>query len=163
MTSELIKGVFSAMYYYTILEGYEGGADEVDFLGTRAVLNDGLFRYKRKWGKFVSDSPIPRGDSLLKPLRLSVPMRKFFSTNSFIARDGKDLCGKVFFDRGPVTTVDLEEIEKNVVTPGLRAVKVYSLLGFEKPARSWAEARSSMLELVDLAGTPDPASAFCKT
>jgi len=158
---ELMKGVFSAMYYFTLLHGYEGGCGEVDFLGTRPIINDGLFRYKRKWGTFVADSPIPRGDILLKPMRFSPPLQRFFSANCFVARDGKNLCGKVLLDRTAVAIADLEEVEKNMVTPGLTAIKVYSLFGYKESVSDWARASTPNLHLVDLREYPDPAAAFC--
>jgi hypothetical protein len=161
LEAELMKGVFSAMYYFTLLHGYEGGFDEVDFLGTRPLVNDGLFRYKRKWGTYVADSPVPRGDILLKPLRLIPPLQRFFAANSFIARDREGLCGKVLLDRGAGTIADLEEVEKNLATPGLKAIKIYCPFGFAEDAQAWAKSSESGLELVDLAACPDPAAAFC--
>jgi lipid II:glycine glycyltransferase (peptidoglycan interpeptide bridge formation enzyme) len=84
---DMFNGAFSALYYYTILYGYENGCREIDFLGTRPILNDGLFRYKRKWGTCIRISPVPRGDMLLKPLHLSIPVKSFFTNNFFITKD----------------------------------------------------------------------------
>jgi hypothetical protein len=161
ISPDMYKGVFSAMYYYTLLYGYESGCEEIDFLGTRPVLNDGLFRYKRKWGTYVTDSPVPRGDILLRPNKLNLALRSFFSGNCFVARDGRELVGKVLFDSGVVCRSDLEGINDRLMTPGLRCVQVYSTCGFEEEAVRWRETGSASLELVDLNTSPDPALRFC--
>jgi hypothetical protein len=156
------RGVFSAMYYYTILHGYENGCEEVDFLGTRPVLSDGLFRYKRKWGTRVEDSPIPRGDILIRPVRFDAAVRAIFRENPFVVRDGPDLAGKILLDHGVATRGEIEDQVDRFYTPGLRRLKVLSTGGFEAAALGWAEAPETPLALFDLSASSDPAGDFCR-
>jgi hypothetical protein len=156
------QGVFSAMYYYTLLHGYENGCDEVDFLGTRPVLNDGLFRYKRKWGTYVEDSPIPRGDIMLRPICFNDPVRSIFRENQFIVRDAAGLTGKILLDNGRVGRSALEEIVARLHTPGLRRLKVFSMQGFSTDACSWAADPGVPLSLFDLSTSSDPAKDYCE-
>jgi hypothetical protein len=158
---EIFKGAFSAMYYFTILHAYVHGCHEVDFLGSRPLLNDGLFRYKRKWGTCVQDSPVPRGDILLRPLRLDAPLREFLGRNRFVVRDGRGLVGKILLDGSPPDEEKVSRVWRENETPGLGGLKIFSLNGFETGARTWAKSQSR-IELVDLGGTRDPASAFCR-
>lgn len=150
------------MYYYTILHGYETGCEEVDFLGTRPVLNDGLFRYKRKWGTRVEDSPIPRGDILIRPLCFDDGVRSIFRENPFVVRDGAGLVGKILLDDGVAGRDDLESLLARFNTPGLRGLKVFSTGGFEADASRWANAPEILLSLFDLSASPDPAGDFCR-
>ena len=162
LDDELYMGAFSAMYYFTIHHGYSRGCEEIDFLGSRPLLNDGLFRYKRKWGTFVEDSPVPRGDILLKPLQFTAPVQSFFHNNKFIVRDGKDLVGKVLLNHEPATKEQVENLWCQYQTKGLRELRVFSLEGFDSEAYNWADDGSVSMRLIDLSDLPDPGQAFCR-
>jgi len=157
---DLFRGVFSAMYYFTIVYGYENGCHEIDFLGTRPLLDDGLFRYKRKWGTYVQDSPVPRGDILLKPLRFNASVRSFFSNNYFITKDGKNLVGKILFEKAIMSKKELELTAKNFFTHGLRYLIIYSMFGFEDDARTWAHTKASEIKIFDLSESSNPHITF---
>lgn len=160
--AEMFNGAFSALYYFTILYGYENGCHEIDFLGTRPLLNDGLFRYKRKWGTYVEDSPLPRGDILLKPLRFNLPIRSLFAHNYFLTRDGKGLAGKIFFDKHKMTVKELEGIVEYYFTEGLQCIKIFSLHGFDDDAKVWEQTKASQVKLFDLSESSNPAETFCR-
>jgi hypothetical protein len=159
---DLFTGAFSAMYYFTILHGYLEGCREIDFLGSRPILSDGLFRYKRKWGTYVEDSPVPRGDILLRPLSFDEPIRAFFRRCPFVVRDGTGLAGKILADDRIVTARDLEAMHEQFDTPGLDGLVVHSLAGFDGTALRWAAPGERPVRLVDLKGEADPAAAFCR-
>jgi hypothetical protein len=162
LDNDLYTGVFSAMYYFTILYGYTRGCHLIDFLGSRPLLNDGLFRYKRKWGTYVEDSPVPRGDILLKPLQFTEPVRGFFRTNHFVVRDGNALAGKILLDAGPATAENLQSIHEDLYTEGLAELKVYSMAGFEPCAHAWLENSGVAMRLINLSESANPAEAYCR-
>jgi hypothetical protein len=159
---DLFKGAFSAMYYFTIRHGFERGCREIDFLGSRPLLNDGLFRYKRKWGTHVEDSPVPRGDILLRPLHLDGPLRSFFTANHFVVREGRGIAGQVLLDGEPATRDELAALVDRYHTKGLSGLRVFSLAGFAADAREWAARDEAPVRLFDLSDAPDPAAAFCR-
>jgi hypothetical protein len=161
--SEILVGAFSALYYFTIQFGYENGCHEIDFLGSRPLLNDGLFRYKRKWGTYVQDSPVPRGDILIRPLHLKPPVSSFFANNKFIARDGNDLVGKILFDKHELEKEDVEGLFNFYYTEGLKCLKIYCIYGFSEDAKDWAESDSGQVKLLDLSKSTNPADAFCRS
>ncbi len=45
-----------ALYYFSLQYAFEHGYKFVNFLGTRAFPNDGLFQFKRKWGAAAEDT-----------------------------------------------------------------------------------------------------------
>lgn len=159
---DLYKGAFSAMYYFTILYGYEHGCTEVDFLGSRPLLNDGLFRYKRKWGTYVEDSPVPRGDILLRPLRFSEAVRSYLQANPFIVRSGTDLAGKILLNGDTTTPEQLEDLCTQFYTEGLKSLKLVSTSRLSHDAVNWAATSGAPVQLFDLEGSGDPAAAFCR-
>lgn len=161
LSEDLFQGAFSAMYYFTILHGYLQGCHDIDFLGSRPLLSDGLFRYKRKWGTYVEDSPVPRGDILIRPQALDEPLQHVFRRNPFIVRSGRGLTGKLLWRGSPATEEDLANFHEQNFTPGLERLQVISLSGFTAGARAWVEGARPPLEIVDLTGVPQPAAAFC--
>jgi hypothetical protein len=161
LEEDLFQGAFSAMYYYTILYGYEQGCKEVDFLGSRPLLNDGLFQYKRKWGTYVEDSPVPRGDILLKPTRFTESVASVVAETPFIVRDGADLVGKVLVPGGALSYERVRDIHSRLFAPGLRALEVHALGGFDEDVRMLATELGDAIRLVDLKGHSDPAAQFC--
>jgi hypothetical protein len=161
LPDDLFQGAFSALYYFTILHGYLQGCHEVDFLGSRPLLTDGLFRYKRKWGTYVEDSPVPRGDIQIRPQTLDGPLQYVFRRNPFLVRAGKGLIGKFLWGGNPATEEDLVELYEKYFTPGLERLQVVSVSGFTESARAWSEGSSVPLEIVDLRGASQPAATFC--
>jgi hypothetical protein len=162
LEQELHTGAFSAAYYFTIVHGYSHGCRLIDFLGSRPVLNDGLFRYKRKWGTYVEDSPVPRGDILLRPVRLGAAVRSFLRTNHFIVRDGQGIAAKILHDNGPLSREDVHMAQEDLYTKGLRSLKLFSLAGVEADAFVQRDRSDIPLKLIDLSGSHDPAGDFCR-
>jgi hypothetical protein len=160
--SEICKGAFSAIYYFTIIYGFNKGCNEIDFLASRPLLNDGVFRYKRKWGTEVKNSQIPRGDILLKPLCFGQPVVSFLTHNHFVVRDGINLIGKILSDRKPLGEKDIEHIHEYYSTEGLDHIKVFSMAGFDEKAKIRAEDTSLKIKLVDLSSASSPHKIFCR-
>lgn len=158
---EMSKGAFSALYYFTILYGFNTGCHEIDFLGTRPLLNDGLFQYKRKWGTVVQRSPIPRGDILLKPVRGTNAVTSFISHNLFVVREGKNLVGKIFYLEGMLDQRNLSGIVSRFATAGLSALKIYCLMGWRNGTIEWARSQDEKIVLIDLKNTEDPLTSYC--
>ena len=159
--AEMSKGAFSALYYFTILYGFNTGCHEIDFLGTRPLLNDGLFQYKRKWGAVVQRSPIPRGDILLKPVRETNAVRSFISHNLFIVREGKNLVGKIFYSEGILDQRILSGIVSRYAADGLSALKIYCLMGCRYGTIEWARSQDANIVLIDLKNSQDPVKSYC--
>jgi hypothetical protein len=159
---EMLQGAFDVSDYFTILYGYEQSCHTVDFGPSRSFLNDGVFRYKRKWGTHIKKFPYPLGDIILKPIAFKAAVRSFFVHNPFIARDGKKLVGKILFDQHKVSKIDIERCLKYYFTEGLDCLKIFSLLGFENGTKEWADTTHKAIRLHDLSHSPSSAEDFCR-
>jgi hypothetical protein len=161
IVGEMSKGAFSALYYFTILYGFNTGCHEIDFLGTRPLLNDGLFQYKRKWGTVVQRSPIPRGDILLKPVRSTNAVISFLNHNIFVVREGKNLIGKIFHSEGMLDQQVLAGMVSKYATAGLSALKIFCLMGYRNGTIEWACSQDINIDLIDLKNIQDPVKSYC--
>lgn len=159
---EMLKGASAALDYFIILYAYEYGNQTIDFGPSRPLLNDGLFQYKRKWGTYLQDSRVPRGDILLKPLNFTIPIISFFVNNHFITRDGKRLVGKILFNEHRLNVNDLEHIKKCYFIESLDHLKIFALSGIEDDAREFAKVESHKLRLFDLTNRLHPEEDFCR-
>ena len=121
------KGAFSALYFFTIQHGFEQGCRVIDFGPTRPLLNDGVFRFKRKWGTFVKERKSPEAGILLKPLRFTPQTTSFLMNNPFICSEKRGLSGKILLGEGLAGKEDLENILKYYHIHGLSQLKVFSL------------------------------------
>ena len=150
VSDEMYKGAFSGLYYYTILHGFNLGCQEVDFLGSRPLLNDGLFRYKRKWGTLVQDSPVPRGDILIKANPSSEPVKSFLRHNLFIVRQSRGLNGQLFYDDKPLEAEKLAFFINRYFTRGLNKLKIICGRGIDASTQEQIATMRGKITLVDL-------------
>ena len=160
--SKMLKGASTALDYFTILHGFERGYHTINFGLSRPLLNDGCFRYKRKWGTFIEDSLFPRADILIKPLCSNAPIKSFFAHNHFIARDDGNFVGKILFDEDKLTETHVQHCLKYYFTKGLDSLKIFSMSGFEDSAKDLAKFYSKEIRLFDLSHSSNPAQDFCR-
>jgi hypothetical protein len=153
------RGTFPALYYYGILHAFENGYDEVDYCGSRAVLTDGIFQLKRRWGASVYDGW--SRDSLFLAVRHCAGANfEFLTRNPLIARARGGLVGKVFCGEA-ARAADVERARQSYASDGVREIRLYSLAPPLEDAVAAARA-SPGVEIVDLSGAQDPAAAYCR-
>lgn len=87
---KLPEGVISALYYFGIEYANDLGMDAVDFTGTRSLLSDGTFHFKRKWGAVVDDTFSP-SSLLLKLKDNNTTAVEFIQNNPLIIRSSMGL------------------------------------------------------------------------
>ncbi|MFK7878062.1 MAG: hypothetical protein AB8B71_20215 [Paracoccaceae bacterium] len=84
------EAAISALYFFSLQYAFENSYKAVNFMGTRAFPNDGLFQFKRKWGAEVRDT-FSIDSILFKPMSKSAKAARFCELFPFIARKGKTL------------------------------------------------------------------------
>lgn len=87
-----LNGVTDALDLYSLLYAYTQGCDVMDMGGSRPFINDGVLRYKQKWGAGISRGLVPKGSYFFAPLRMSVAMESFLFHNPMIICDSRGLC-----------------------------------------------------------------------
>jgi len=127
-----IKGACAANYYFFINWAKENGFKYLGFGDVRAFLNDGLFRYKRKWGMSVKISKYRLGIIGFKINNFkSKALNDFLENNPFIYSINNSLIGLLFI-RNTVSPKEFKKINDNFFTPGLTTLSVINLQKIEE-------------------------------
>lgn len=141
--------------YFTIEHAYELGCQVIDFGPSRPLLDDGVFRYKRKWGTRVQGAKFPAGNILLRPLRSSLALRSIMTNNFWITRDRGRFVGQLMVQGQSMGTETLKNIAKNCGL-GINSLELKSLSGFDAAIHEAAEDMPG-IRLIDLSGSDEPA------
>jgi hypothetical protein len=120
----LKDGTVAALYYFSSLYLEEKGFLKMKSGYSRAFLNDGVLRLKRKWGQRILHSE-PSGFAL-KVLSDTSATKSFLCNNPFIFQNNEHLCGAVFIDKdGPLLPEDYKQINKKYFNQGLSKLFLY--------------------------------------
>lgn len=161
LRDETSAGAFGALYYYGILHAFDQGYDEVDFSGTRALLNDGVYRFKRQWGAQIHDGWSL--DSLLVgPRNLGPAVAAFLERSPMIVRHPKGLEGKIVCANSAPTLDDLNRVESLYASEGIQVMKLFSLCAVEQQVVEAANRSDVGLQLLDLSRDPNPLQTLCR-
>ena len=99
VAGQQLNGVTDALDLYSLMFAYTQGCDVMDMGGSRPLINDGVLRYKKKWGSAVSQGLIPKGCIFYVPCRMNRPVESFLENNPMILSEGKKLrCVNWIFD-----------------------------------------------------------------
>ena len=138
----LKRGVGGFLYYFSIMWAKQQGYKEVDFGGSRAFMDDGVFRYKKKWGATVSENNWLPSTFGLKLFKFNDGVRDFLSCNPFIFVNGGDLRGLVLVSqKDPLTQEQLERLFQIYYVPSLKDLTVISAAGFAEDAQNQVTER----------------------
>ena len=120
----LKAGVIGALYYFSVEYLKQKGYKKVHFGISRAFLEDGILRYKMKWGLKIVDST--KKGFLIKPLSLSIVTKEFFINNPFIYADQDGLTGAIFLENDQLhSEKHLKKIYKKYSLKGISNFDVY--------------------------------------
>jgi len=127
---EYVKmGAQAALYWYEIQYLSDRGYKVMHVGSSRAFLNDGVLRFKNKWGMRMLN-PSPKG-FMLKPLRKSEGAMSFLVNNPFIHIDSDKYVGIVFANDSQSTN-NGRDIYAPYCSLGLASLKVYTDIGLEQ-------------------------------
>jgi hypothetical protein len=120
------EGAISALYYFGIRYAFDKGYESVDFTGTRPFLNDGAFRFKRKWRPLVKDTFSPNC-ILVKPKNNSENAAAFSEHFPLVARRGDGLEAMFLYRNESVDADILHKLTKQYGCDGLDRMTVIEI------------------------------------
>lgn len=144
----LRKGVSGAINYFVIKWAIEKKYELIDFGLCRAFYNDGVFRFKKKWGMIIKNFSLNTMFWGLKIYRFNEGVKNFLEENPFLFyRDGR-LEGFVFLHEGCQSEKDVAHIYKNFLIPGISKLNLFCLLEDFHELQKIIETRYPQINLV---------------
>jgi len=136
----LTKSAGSALYYFFINWAKKQGFKVLKFGGARPFLEDGLFRYKRKWGMTAKISSTIYGVLGFKSSEGNVEKAmKFIENNPLMYIEQDELKAMIFMPK--ITSVEtIQKIWKKYYTPGLSELTIISGEDFPHNVKSFVES-----------------------
>jgi hypothetical protein len=89
----LKQGALAALYVFHIRCAEARGCTSIDFGGTPPILNDGLLRFKKKWGAELESRPQTPYDYLLRWEHTNEAIRTFLAETPLVCRNDRGLVG----------------------------------------------------------------------
>ncbi len=118
------NGVIGAIYHFCFEYLRQKGCDTVNLGRSRSFLNDGVLKYKRKWGmKVVSSSDT---SFLLGVSSLTEGVKGFLSNNPFVYIDKTGLNAAIFLEPGKMSLHDeVRHAFRSYYTEGVSKIVLY--------------------------------------
>lgn len=123
--AELEKGCFSALYYHSIRHAHERGYRLMKIGNTRPHLNDGIYRYKRKWGASVVAGRYGSTVWLQRFDYRSEAARRWLEASPFLTQHEDGLQANVFSFDGASDAQRLLARAEEIASPGISAIELH--------------------------------------
>jgi len=120
----LKEGAIAATYVHMLDYARSTGCTDIDLRGSRPSLDDGVTRYKRKWGASLYDRPDVLASTLVHWHRMTPATREFLAHTSLIFRDGDALSALAVARPDERAGADPGDTWTRLGIPGLRRMFV---------------------------------------
>ena len=157
--SDHMSGSFDVLAYYCIMDAFERGFNEFNFMGSRPFLNNGIFQFKRKWGTFIEAFYEPINDIYFKVCNLNPGTKSYVSNNPVIVRMRDKFAGRVLLLETANRKL-IDRIVNDFDTEGLYLIDVYCLDGIDKYLYEYIRKNNLRIRLHDLEDSKYPALDF---
>lgn len=127
------RGATDTMDYFSLLYAHLKGCRWLDFGPSRPDLEDGLLRYKSKWGAMITPGLIPQSQIWLGCTGKSAVEHEFLRRHAFLTRTGRELTATVFLDG--TAAANVRSTLDRLHTPGIHAYRVILLPSGEDSLR----------------------------
>lgn len=147
------EGVFAAVYQYCIEYAREQGCTHVGLGTSRAFLQDGVLRYKRKWGSVFNERPDAVFYMLMCWNRLQGVVADFLSQTSPVFHEAGGLAAAYALDaESPVGSEEVLAARNSMWFEGLNRLYLISSAGWS-PGVS-APPDTVLIDALETGGTP---------
>ena len=155
---EMFKGAAEAMDYFCILSAFEHGCNVVDFLYSRPFLDNGAFRYKRKWGAHVYKLDRPMTDIYFRPINLNPAVKSYLSRNPLIIKTPEGFRGRILIDT-VVSFKDIQNCVNRYQTKGINGIDIFCTDPISETDIVYDGQDN---KIYDISKSSHPAYEFCK-
>ncbi len=121
------RGTIAALYYYSAQYLAQSGREKMLVGASRPFLNDGILKYKKKWGMYIISSSFT--GLLFKPGNDSDSLSIFLQKNPFITYKNRKLYGTVFIDSGIKDQQSIiKQMQKEYMLRGIQDILFYQVI-----------------------------------
>ena len=125
-----------ALYYFSIVVALEKNCRTIDFGNSRPFLNDGLVRYKRRWGSTLIHNQKQCREIGIRVNGSNTSGYHFLLNNYPVFFEKKGLSGLILSDKtDPIDFKYMKHLENAYYTPGLNRLVIVSSSGFDKKTK----------------------------
>lgn len=156
LDAKFTEGAMGGLYYYITRLAYERGCDEIDCFTNRPKLDDGVLKYKRRWGARLTDFESLNGLIHLKPERDTPAIQSFLQHNPMITTTPTGFVGRCVVGDERLDEERLKSCYQTWWAEGLERLRIDCLKGYDDALPEIAQALDSRIELVDLSTSTDP-------
>ena len=157
---EMFKGASEIMDYVCIISAFEKGFRLIDWMGNRPLMNDGGFRYKRKWGTFIDKFYRPLADIYFKILNLNAGVRSFLAHNPFIIKTPNGFRGRILLN-APAGDKEIKDCAKWYKTNGLEGIDIFCTTGIRDDIHRYVDDYAHDIKVYDISNSPYPERDLC--
>lgn len=120
------EGVICALYYFRSIYLKKKEYAEVDLGASRGFLNDGVLKFKKKWG--INLTAIRGGGFMIHRLTLRAGTKSFLKNNPFIVSEPDGFSSVCFLDENAIgTEKEQNKLIKTLTAPGIKKLLVFQL------------------------------------
>jgi hypothetical protein len=127
ITPDLRRGAVTAADMFSIEYAHEQGYEEIDFISSRPFMDDGAFRYKRKWGTRVTRDNYPINDIKIRVTRTTVATTSALANNPVIVSRNDALFGQVVLADDSIGAQEIRNAVNLYWTPGMTTLKLFAV------------------------------------
>lgn len=120
-----LRGAADALDYFCMKHAFDTGCRTIDMGHSRAVLSDGILRYKKKWGAKVSAGVVPQGVMKFKFCDSSSAFIDFICENPLMSTFESELEAHVVIPAAKVSEQEIESYLLDQYVDGLAKIHVY--------------------------------------
>jgi hypothetical protein len=125
LSPEQRLGAADALDFFTLIYAYQYGCEYLDMGHSRACLDNGVLRYKRKWGAEIYRKKTPQGSILINPLSPSPAVLSLLASVRFITLDGGQFVCRTILPMN-LSEEKLKGFLKYMWVDGLQRIRLFS-------------------------------------
>lgn len=120
-----LRGVADALDMFCMKHAFDTGCQIIDMGHSRAVLSDGILRYKKKWGANVSAGVVPQGLMKFEVQDFSPACRHFLSNNPLLSVQNSELAAHVVLPEDICDEQGISSFVADHFIDGLTTMHIY--------------------------------------
>lgn len=153
---ERLSGAVDVLDYFSLLYAHLKGCRWLDFGPSRPDLNDGILRYKRKWGCHIGSGWVPQSTIYWACLKQNSAVDVFLKRHAFLLTGKRGLCALLFLDSRADIEVLRTDILRNI-TPGIVS---YLVVMVPIPGRNLVSELEGLNPAISVLGAESLSGAF---